>query len=284
MFFVDDNLIGNRRAAREDLLPALSRWQKQHGRLGYLTQVSIDLADDGKLTAAMVEAGFDIVFIGIETPVADSLAECSKRQNQNRDLVADVKKLQRAGLDVQGGFIVGFDGDTPQTLQRLVDFIQESGIATAMVGILQASPGTRLYERMGLAGRLVGHSSGNNSDGTTNIQPVMGLEALKDGYVQLLRQIYSPRLFYQRVRHFLREYRSSRSRPVNIGVLGIFLRTLHRLGIVARERGQFWRLLAWTLLRQPTKIAAAMRLAIFGHHYMRLSAAGLPEHVDMPEY
>jgi len=103
----------------------------------------------GLLTvAAMAAAGFTTVFIGIETPDEDSLLECNKKQNKNRDLVADVKRMQRAGLQVQGGFIIGFDSDTPSIFQRQIEFIQKSGIVMAMVGLLQAPPGARLYERL----------------------------------------------------------------------------------------------------------------------------------------
>ena len=159
---MDDNLIGNKRQLKEELLPALIRWRKNRTGMPFNTEVSINLADDEELMRLMVEAGFDQVFIGIETQEEDSLAECSKKQNRNRDLIADVKKIQRAGLEVQGGFILGFDNDTASTFGRMVDFIQHSGIVTAMVGLLQAPPATRLYERMVREGRLLGAASGNN--------------------------------------------------------------------------------------------------------------------------
>ena len=141
VFFVDDNFIGNKRALKEELLPALIQWQKGRRGIPFYTEASINLADDEELMRLMVEAGFDQVFIGIETPEEAGLAECNKRQNQKRDLVADVKRIQRAGLQVQGGFIVGFDSDTPTIFQRQIEFIQKSGIVTAMVGLLQAVPG-----------------------------------------------------------------------------------------------------------------------------------------------
>ena len=132
----------------------------------------------------------------------------------NRDLVEDVKRIQRAGLEVQGGFIVGFDNDTPSTFQRLIDFIQKSGIVTAMVGMLQAPHGTRLYERLKQAGRLLEKMSGDNVDGTTNIIP--GNERLmccaRDTGA-LVQRLYSPEAYYQRVKTFLREYRPPKSGP-----------------------------------------------------------------------
>jgi radical SAM superfamily enzyme YgiQ (UPF0313 family) len=181
VFFVDDNLIGNKKRLKTELLPALIEWRRGKIGLSFNTEASINLADDEGLMQMMVEAGFDTVFIGIESPEEDSLVECNKKQNLKRDLIEDVKRIQRAGLQVQGGFIVGFDNDTSITFQRLVDFIQKSGIVTAMVGLLQAPPGTQLYERLKQAGRLVERMSGDNVDGTTNILPVMNLEALRNG-------------------------------------------------------------------------------------------------------
>ena len=157
----------------------------------------------------MVEAGFDQVFVGIETPDEAGLAECNKRQNQKRDLVADVKRIQRAGLEVQGGFIVGFDSDTPTIFERQIEFIQKSGIVTAMVGLLQAIPGTKLHQRLNVQGRLIGQTTGNNLDGTTNFIPRMNRETLREGYQNLMGHLYAPGPYYQRIRTFLREYRAA---------------------------------------------------------------------------
>jgi radical SAM superfamily enzyme YgiQ (UPF0313 family) len=182
VFFVDDNFIGNKRSLREDLLPALIRWRRGKRGFAFYTEASINLADDEDLMRQMVAAAFDQVFIGIETPEEASLTECNKRQNRSRDLVADVKRIQRAGLQVQGGFIVGFDNDPPTIFQRQIDFIQKSGIVTAMVGLLQAVPGTKLHERLRQQGRLLGATTGDNVDGTTNFIPRMNRETLRDGY------------------------------------------------------------------------------------------------------
>lgn len=172
IFFVDDNFIGNKRILKSELLPALINWQKGKVGITFSTEASINLADDEELIRMLVEAGFTSVFIGIETPDEDSLAVCNKKQNLNRELVEDVKRIQRSGLEVQGGFILGFDADKPSIFQRQIDFIQRSGVVTAMVGLLQAPPGTRLYERMKQEGRLLARLSGDNVDGTTNILPV----------------------------------------------------------------------------------------------------------------
>lgn len=271
VFFVDDNLIGRRAEVKRDLLPSLIQWQKTHGPVPLLTQVSIDLADDAALIEQMCRAGFDTLFVGIETPDSQSLAECGKRQNRNRDVAADVHLLQRSGLEVQGGFIVGFDHDTPAIFQRQVEFVQQTGIATAMVGLLQAPAGTQLYHRLKAQNRLRGDFDGDNAGGSTNIIPAMGLETLLSGYEQLLKSLYSPGPYYRRIRTFLREYQLPRVRtPLEWNRIHAFARTLLHLGVMGQERWEYWRLLAWTLLRRPTMFPTAVRLAICGHHYMHM--------------
>jgi radical SAM superfamily enzyme YgiQ (UPF0313 family) len=271
VFFVDDNLIGNKKGLKTELLPALIDWQRNKKGMPFNTEASINLADDERLMALMVEAGFDTVFIGIETPDEDSLMECSKNQNRNRNLVEDVKRIQRAGLQVQGGFIVGFDTDTPSIFQQQIDFIQNSGIVTAMVGLLQAPPGTALYERLKREGRLLDFVSGDNVDGTTNIVPIMNLETLREGYQKILQQIYSPGPYYQRVKTFLREYQTPKVRaPFEFEYVWAFFRSVIRLGVIGQERLHYWKLLFWTLFRRPRLFPLAVTLAIYGHHFRKV--------------
>ena len=268
IFFVDDNLIGNKRSLKTELLPALIEWRQANRGIAFNTEASINLADDEELMTMMVAAGFNTVFIGIETPDEDSLAECSKKQNLKRDLVEDVKRLQRAGLQVQAGFIVGFDSDTSSIFQRQIDFIQKSGIVTAMVGLLQAPPGTKLYERLKGEGRLLNRISGDNVDGTTNIVPNMNLDLLREGYRHILQQIYSPKHYYERVKTFLREYKPPVVRtPLSFQEIMAFFRSNVRLGIIGRERIQYWNLLLWTLFRRPRLFPQAVTLAIYGYHF-----------------
>jgi radical SAM superfamily enzyme YgiQ (UPF0313 family) len=274
VFFVDDNLIGNKRALKTELLPALIEWQQHRHGVPFYTEASINLADDPGLMAQMSAAGFDGVFIGIETPDESGLLECNKHQNQRRDLVADVKRIQRAGLQVQGGFIVGFDSDTPAIFQRQVDFIQRSGIVTAMVGLLNALPDTRLHARMMREGRLLSRSSGDNVDGTTNFVSRMNADTLREGYRRILRHIYSPGPYYRRVRTFLREYRRPRIRVrPDWRQLLAFAHSSVRLGVLGRERFQYWWLLVWTLFRRPRLMPLAVTLAIYGHHFRKCSGA-----------
>ena len=271
IFFVDDNFIGNKKQIKAELLPALIEWRKGKHGMPFNTEVSINLADDAELLRLMTLAGFETVFVGIESPNEGSLAECSKNQNKGRDLVESVKRLQRAGLQVQGGFIVGFDNDTPSIFQQQIDFIQKSGIVTAMVGLLQAPLGTRLYERMLREGRLLSDTSGDNVDGTTNIVPTMGLEALQEGYRRLLEQIYAPKLYYERVMTFLREYHPPEVRlNLDFQYLLALWRSIYRLGIRGIERAYYWHLFFWTLFRRPRLFPLAITLSILGFHFRQV--------------
>ena len=270
IFFVDDNFIGNRKYLMNNLLPALIEWRKGKEQIAFNTEASVNLADNRPLMDMMVAAGFDSVFIGIETPEEAGLAECNKRQNENRDLVASVKRIQRSGLQVQGGFIVGFDSDTPSIFQRQIDFIQNSGIVTAMVGLLQAPPGTRLYQRMQKEGRLAGLVS-SNDDGTTNIIPRMDLNALCEGYQKILCHIYSPKHYYERVKTFLQEYKNpGRKIPMNFQRCMAFFRSSIRLGVFGKERFQYWKLLLWTIRKRPELLPLAITFAIYGHHFRKV--------------
>jgi radical SAM superfamily enzyme YgiQ (UPF0313 family) len=271
VFFVDDNLIGNKKHLRDDLLPALIEWRKGKKGMPFNTEISINIADDEPLMNMMTQAGFDTVFIGVETPDDDSLAECNKKQNLHRDLVSDVKRIQRAGLQVQGGFIIGFDSDTSTTFQRQIDFIQKSGIVTAMVGLLQAPAGTRLFERMKRENRLDGSSSGDNVDGSTNIIPVMNMETLQKGYRDVVKFLYTPKNYYARVKTFLREYKAPEiTIPINSEYIRAFFRSVLRLGILGKERIQYWGLIVWTLFRRPRLFPLAITFAIYGYHFRRV--------------
>ncbi|MBN1513524.1 MAG: DUF4070 domain-containing protein [Phycisphaerae bacterium] len=271
VFFVDDNFIGNKTFLKSDLLPALIAWRRHKRGMTFYTEASINLAEDETLMALMAEAGFTRVFIGIETPDDTCLAECRKFQNKGRDLLADVRRIQHAGFEVQGGFIVGFDHDKPSIFQRQIDFIQQSGIVTAMVGLLQAPPGTRLYERLRKEGRLRGQSSGDNVDGTTNILPRMDFDILRQGYRDILQHIYSPKHFYERLRTHLRNVRATRVRvPVRFSGIQALVLSFWRLGIVGRERFHYWRLLLWTLFRRPRLLPQSVTLAIYGYHFRKM--------------
>ena len=272
VFFVDDNFIGNKKHLKHELLPALIEWQRARSGIVFYTEASINLADDDELMRMMAEAGFDMVFIGIETPYEDSLNECRKKHNMGRDMVEDVKRIQRAGLQVQGGFIVGFDNDPPSIFSRQIEFIQKSGIVTAMVGLLQAPMGTRLYNRLKQEGRLLGKTSGDNVDGTTNIIPTMNLDTLREGYSRILAHIYSPKHYYRRLKTFLREYKAPKIKTrLSLAHIMAFMRSVLHLGIIGKERVHYWKLLVWTCYRRPELLSLAVTLAIYGRHFRKTS-------------
>ncbi len=271
IFFVDDNFIGNRKQIKEEILPALIGWRQGKKGCHFITEASINLADDPELMKMMVEAGFTSVFVGVETPAEESLAECRKGQNLRRNLAESIRRLQQFGLQVMGGFIVGFDSDRPTIFQQQLDFIQKTGIVTAMVGMLQAPYGTKLYERMEREGRLVVEMTGSNTDGSTNILPKMGLDTLRQGYRRLIGELYSPQHFYQRVRTFLENYNPPR---LNVSIhweeVYAFFASMWRLGVLGSERKEYWRLFFWTLWKYPRKFALAITFAIYGYHFRKV--------------
>jgi radical SAM superfamily enzyme YgiQ (UPF0313 family) len=281
VFFVDDNVIGNKRYIKTELLPALCDWQNRGRRISFNSQASINVADDPELLTMLSRAGFSTLFIGIETPDADTLSSCNKGQNTRRNLLDDVHRIQAAGLQVQGGFILGFDTDAPSIFQRQIDFIQSSGIVTAMVGLLQALPGTKLYQRLKVLNRVCDHSAaGDNVAGTTNIVPVMEAQVLKEGYFRVLRTLYAPKGYYARLRTFLRTYQRPRFNTARerfqISHLQAFVRANLVLGVVGRERFHYWYTLLWTLWRRPRMVPTMVYLAILGYHYRKICRRFLP--------
>ena len=274
VFFVDDNFIGNRGVLKKELLPAIIAWmeQKKHP-FHFYTEASVNLADDEELMQLMTRAGFNKVFIGIETPHQESLVECNKFANNKRDLIASVKRIQNHGLEVQGGFIIGFDHDPPSIFEKQIHFIQESGIVTAMVGLLSAMRGTPLYRRLEKEGRLLNTGSGNNTDFSLNFIPKMNVESLVKGYKSVLKTIYSPKEYYKRILTFLKEFKPTATRKkfnFSFSNLRAFIRSTWRLGIVARERVYYWKLLTWTLFRRPRLFSRAVTLTILGFHFRKI--------------
>jgi radical SAM superfamily enzyme YgiQ (UPF0313 family) len=221
----------------------------------------------------MVEANFEAVFVGIETPNEESLAECNKNQNRNRDLIASIKKIQNWGLEVQGGFIVGFDNDPPTIFDRLTSFIQESGIVTAMVGLLNAPKGTKLQKRLAEEGRLLKDFTGNNTDFSINFIPQMNSEELLAGYKKVLNTIYSPKYYYERVMSFLKDFEPKQKKIFHLNpnyVLALF-KSMFKLGVIGEERVYYWKLFLWSLFRKPQLFSLAILFTIYGFHFRKIS-------------
>jgi len=287
VFIVDDNFIGNKRKLKEHILPALTKWQKKKKYpFGLFMEASINLADDDELLRLIVTAGFDTVFVGVETPNDDSLAECHKGQNRDRDLVASVRKIQNHGLQVQGGFILGFDSDPPSIFKSQINFIQKSGIVTAMVGLLNAPRGTRLYQRLRKENRLREDFSGDNTDCSLNFIPKMDKEMLINGYRHILNTIYSPNRYYERIKTFLKEFKPKRKKRISqlhFWHIRAFLRSIWFLGIADGERWHYWRFFVSTLLKRPRSFPMSMALAVYGFHFRKVvrKYAAIP--VDDPQ-
>ncbi len=272
VFVVDDNFIGNKSKLKTEILPAFIKWSElRRHPFTFFTEADIALADDDELLKLMVQAGFDSVFIGIESPNKESLAECNKIQNKNRDLIASVKKIQRTGLEVQAGFIVGFDSDPDSIFDMMIEFIQKSRIGTAMVGLLNALPGTRLYQRLKNEGRLVSSTSGNNTDFSINFIPKMDKQKLIEGYRRVVSTIYSPKNYYERIRNFLKDSNlRKRNYDFQLNRIGAGVKSIFRLGIIGKERVQYWKLFFWTLFKRPGLLSRSITSAIFGFHFRKV--------------
>ena len=273
VFIVDDNFIGNKGEIKNVLLPAMKEWMQEHDYpFTFNTETSINLSDDEDLMLLMVEAGFISTFVGIETPEENSLQECNKSQNKNRDLLLSIKKIQNAGMQVSGGFIVGFDSDTPSVFQRQIDFIQQSGIVSAMVGLLNAPKNTKLYKRLEAEKRLTTESSGNNTDLSMNFVPKMNYQQLLDGYKRIIRNIYSAKPYYERIRQFLLNYNRLKLRQpkIEFSYLTAFLKTVFIIGIVNKGRSEYWKLILWTLFRRPRSIIDAITFTVYGYHFRKV--------------
>jgi len=268
VFLVDDNFIGNRSRVKK-LLRAIVDWRRESGaEMGFTTEASINLADDTELLDLMREAGFVRVFVGIESPESLSLEGCQKVQNTGRELLSSVRTIQNAGMEVLGGFIVGFDADGPDIFERQFDFIQSAGVVTAMVGLLNALPKTRLYVRLQREGRLLQESCGNNTEAVCNFVTKLDREFLLNGYRALMKRLYEPETFYQRARTFLSQYRLSEpSVRIGIGDLKAFARSLWVLGVQRPGRREYWRFLAHTFLHHRRAFGCAVAISIYGHHF-----------------
>jgi radical SAM superfamily enzyme YgiQ (UPF0313 family) len=276
LFIVDDNFIGNKKKLKAEILPALIEWRESKKYPFALnTEASINLADDEELVGLMVAAGFDVVFIGIETPNERSLIECTKAPNQNRDLVVSINKLQGLGLEIQGGFIIGFDNDPESIFQTQIDFIQRSGIVTAMVGLLNAPPATRLHKRLEKENRLIKSFTGNNTDFSLNFVPKMNYDTLINGYRHVLDTIYSPKQYYERIETFMRMYKPPRTivGKIQVHQIQALVRSIWFLGIHGKGKRHYWKLFISYLLESPQKFARFITLAVYGYHFRKVAVA-----------
>jgi radical SAM superfamily enzyme YgiQ (UPF0313 family) len=275
VFIVDDNFIGNKKNVRK-LLPALVEWSEAHGRpFSFITEASVNLAEDDALLEDMRRANFRRVFLGIETPVEESLKEAQKGQNTRRNLLDSVRRIQSYGMEVMAGFIVGFDSDPEDIFDRQINFIRESAIPLAMVGLLTALPDTQLWRRLKKEGRLLKESGGNNvgTESSLNFVPRMDTARLLEGYKRILSTIYSPAEYYQRaldcLSHLTEGGEPRRTRLTSD--VAAFARVAIVLGVLDSARMEFWRYMKRTLTEHRRNFAHAVTLAAMGYHFRKLT-------------
>jgi radical SAM superfamily enzyme YgiQ (UPF0313 family) len=283
VFIVDDNFIGNKARAKE-LCVALAEWRSQYKiSFDFNTEASLNLADDPELMQLMKDAGFVSVFLGIETPDESGLIASNKLQNTRRSLLESVATIQSYGMQVMGGFILGFDTDGEDIFDRMVEFIQKSGIPIAMVGLLQAMPGTQLFRRLWKEGRIVDAGHGDNTDDKLNFLPNMDAARLVEGYRSVLKRIYSSAAYYERVKLYLNRTqsrtgeRTTRQQWLTVANARAFVTSIVRQGVFGKQRWSYWKFLLTVATSYRHCIGAAMTLAVMGYHFQvmtrRLSEA-----------
>jgi hypothetical protein len=273
LFIVDDNFIGNKRKVRE-LLEHVIRWQKSRNYpFTLFTEASVNLAQDGPLIDLMVEAGIDMVFLGIETPIQATLEQAQKQQNTKADILESIEIIQSKGIEVMGGFIVGFDSDPENIFDLQIDFIQKSGIPLAMIGTMVALPNTQLYRRLEREGRIIGETDGNNTHSMElNFIPKMPVEKLMEGYKRVIATIYKPRRYFNRcltmIRRMPRDQRYGR--PLHAGDIKAFLKSLAKQTFSPYGL-HYLKLLVLTLLYNAKKFPVAVNLAVKGYHFFKMT-------------
>ncbi len=273
VFIVDDNFIGNKRKVKE-LLPFVADWNRRNGKpFSFYTEASVNLADDSQLLQLMKEANFSRVFVGIETPVEESLREAHKMQNTRKNLMESVHRMQDYGLEVMAGFIVGFDHDPDDIFERQIQFIQESAIPMAMVGLLLALPNTQLFRRLKKEGRILDEGHGDNMELRLNFIPRMSAQRLVQGYREILSRIYNPDAYYERVSRFLDRYKDPNRRPRTFSDYVALLRSFVKLGVLDESRTSYWKFVAKSAFHYRKTFDIAMTLAVMGYHFRILTRA-----------
>jgi radical SAM superfamily enzyme YgiQ (UPF0313 family) len=273
VFLVDDNFIGNKKCVKA-LLPRLVEWMRDHKfPFSLFTEASLNLAEDPDLLQMMREAHFTRVFLGIETPVAESLKETTKFQNLRRNLLESVRSIQARGIEVMAGFIVGFDNDPKDVFERQIQFIREAAIPLSMVGLLTALPNTQLWRRLKSEGRLLKQSLGNNTLADLNFIPKMDPTELLEGYRKILETIYNPKEYFERASAFLSQLGSSARAPIVFSDMMAVARSLWKQGLLSNYKKEYWKFLAGTVHRHRQHLDKAITLAIMGHHFFELVSA-----------
>jgi radical SAM superfamily enzyme YgiQ (UPF0313 family) len=283
LFLVDDNFIGNKRNVKRLLTPLLT-WQVDHNfPFGLITEASVDLASDPELLELMAACRFERVFLGIETPDEASLALAHKTQNTRHPLEEAVDTITAHGLEVMAGFILGFDGEAAGAGDRIVAFVERTGIPIAMLGVLQALPNTALWHRLQREGRLMDVDNDFDRGVQThllNFRPTRAIEAIGGEFMAAFDALYEPRAFLDRIDRYCRKLGAPRwkglrprwhglglhgRRPAElIGVAGL----IARRGLRDPDAGHFWRVLLGLALQRPGQLAPFLRLLVIHEHFL----------------
>jgi len=275
VFIVDDNFIGNRKHSLQ-LCRDLAEWGEARGKpFSFFTQASVDLADRPELMDAMVAANFMYVFLGIETPSSEALKDSKKFQNLKRDTLEQVRIIQRNGLWVLAGFIVGFDADDETIFERQREFIEQSAIAWAMAGMLQAPRTTPLFDRMKAEGRLIEDSEAISNFSAPNFRTTMPLPTLLQGLSRLLADLYDPKTYFQRALRSLEAWQPRpNQRPIETGLLHdlrILASSIWTQGVKSSYRREYWSFLG-TLVRRyrgsPGRLWMGFTLLLAAQHFV----------------
>jgi len=278
IFLVDDNFIGNKKNVKL-MLPELIAWQKAHNYPYWLyTEASINLADDEELLDLMGKANFHSVFIGLESPSLESLRETHKFQNLQGNMLDKVHNIQKHGIEVMAGFIVGFDSDTEDIFDRQIEFITQAKIPRAMIGPLNAMPNTELWERLKREGRLQADFEGDTC-GFCNFQTSLAPVTLARGYRRVLATLYSPENFFGRMYALVDSLDCTRNQTLK----RINWRTFWRwtrictpafmwLLFLDANRAQYLRFMLWVLRRHPQKFLFALTRTLAGYHFIKYTA------------
>ena len=281
IFFVDDNFVGYKQKVKEDLLPALMQWQKQHKNIyRFYTQSSLNIAEDDALLSGMRNAGFNSVFLGIETPSELSLKETGKFQNVKTNMLTAIRKIQKYGMEVMGGFIIGFDNDAEDIFDRQINFIQKAGIPKAMVGLLNALPGTDLYTRLVKEKRLLNFSlNGSNTHRLqTNFITKMNPEKLRIGYRKVLETLYGYNLknYFSRCNKLLDNIPKTHffARRVRFNEFMALVKSLSFQPFTPYGY-QYVKFLIRNLIKNRKVFAEVVCMSIEGHHFYKITKQAL---------
>lgn len=270
VFIVDDNFIGNKRNAKV-FLRALIPWMEAH-RYPFvlLTEASLNLAEDDEMIDLMVKAGFTLIFMGIETPDTDSLVGINKLQNTRQSLIESCHKITRKGLQIMSGFIMGFDNEQAGAGQRIVDFIEETGIPQCQFSLLQALQNTAMWTRLQEEGRLADGLGTFHQGAIMNFVPTRPVEEITQEYIAAFWHLYEPMPFLKRTfRHFMmmNGWRGDHDRPLTQAEWWLFRAIVWRQGVVRSTRFRFWWQLMAIAVRKPRLLQDYLTTLGVGEHF-----------------